>query len=107
MKELKTEKRTYQRPTIRLESLQHPNYLLTTSGEGMVKRNSYEATDENPFGSYGNITIASTVTRITAIKDSLATFSIGIFGNNFHSCGGVTIGGTVYYNGDSFQNGGD
>ena len=73
MKELKTEKGTYQRPTIRLGSLQHPNHLLTTSGEGMGKRNSYEATDDNPFG----------------------------------SCGTITIGGTVYYNGDSFQNGGD
>ena len=48
MKELKTVKKEYQRPTVRLESLH--NGLLTTSGEGMGKRDSYEATDDNPFG---------------------------------------------------------
>ena len=53
MKELKTVKRTYQRPTIGVESLQHRHRLLTTSGDGMGKRDSYEATDENPFGSSG------------------------------------------------------
>ena len=48
MNELKTVKKEYQRPTIRFESLHHG--LLTTSGEGMGKRDSYEATDDNPFG---------------------------------------------------------
>ena len=47
MKELKTVKKEYQRPTIRFESLH--NGLLMTSGEGMGKRDSYEATDDNKF----------------------------------------------------------
>ncbi|MCR4958737.1 MAG: hypothetical protein K6B13_09100 [Prevotella sp.] len=50
MKEFKTVKRTYQRPAICVVSLQHRNRLLTASGDGMGKRDSYEATDENPFG---------------------------------------------------------
>ena len=54
MKEFKTVKRTYQRPTIGVESLQHRHRLLTTSGDGMGKRDSYEATDDHPFGSSGS-----------------------------------------------------
>jgi len=49
MKELKTVKKEYQRPSVRLESLVNGNGLLSTSGEGMGKRDSYEATDDNPF----------------------------------------------------------
>ena len=50
MKENKTVKRKYRRPSLRVESLQNLDHLLTTSGKGMGKRDSYEATDDNPFG---------------------------------------------------------
>ena len=45
-------------------------------------------------GECGNITIASTVTQVTAMKGAGAPFSIGWC---IGSCGTVTIGGTVYW----------
>ena len=57
-------------------------------------------------GICGNITIASTVTRVTAIKGQGAAYSIGK-NDGGSICRIITIGGTVYYNGMDFQNGGD
>lgn len=54
--------------------------------------------------SCGPVTITSGVTSVTARKTD-ATCSIGKgYGA---SCGTVTIGGTVYWNGSAYQNGGD
>ena len=53
----------------------------------------------------GSITITDKVTSVTARKADAAACSIGR-GNN-GSCGKVTIGGKVYYDGTNFQNGGD
>ncbi len=53
----------------------------------------------------GDITITDGVTSVTATKGSGAPNSIGA-GNN-GTCGTVTIGGTVYWDGSSYQNGGD
>ena len=56
-------------------------------------------------GNCGDITIYNTVTSVWASKGTDATNSIGTgYGE---SCGTVTIGGTVYWNGSSYQNGGD
>ncbi|MBO4586461.1 MAG: hypothetical protein J5677_01415 [Bacteroidales bacterium] len=72
------------------------------------------ATGANFFGvgiggggnaSCGDITITSGVSSVTADKGAAATNSIGA-GNN-GTCGTVTIGGTVYWDGSSYQNGGD
>ncbi|MDY6437477.1 MAG: hypothetical protein SPK72_07900, partial [Bacteroidales bacterium] len=52
-----------------------------------------------------SITIANTVTSVTATKGEFATNSIGA-GNN-GTCGTVTIGGTIYWDGSAYQNGGD
>ena len=57
------------------------------------------------FGKCGNITIENTVTSVTAIKGENANESIGRGSGG--SCGMVTIGGTVYYDGSKFQNDGD
>ena len=58
--------------------------------------------------SCGTITIANTVTQVTATKGSDAINSIGRGYNSSTShCGTVTIGGTVYWNGSAYQNGGD
>ena len=53
-----------------------------------------------------NITITNEVTRVTAYKGDGAPYSIGP-GSGGHIIGSITIGDTVYYNGSSFQNGGE
>ena len=64
-------------------------------------------------GNCGNITIGIGVTRVTANRwggEHPGPYSIGL-GNHSYSiastCGTITIGGTVYYDGKYFQNGGD
>ena len=73
------------------------------------------------FGTCGNITIASTVTSVTATKGSnnypnscSDAYAIGKGSDNADprdgvstGCATVTIGGTVYYDGENYQNGGD
>ena len=56
-------------------------------------------------GHCGNITITEGVTRLTATKIGSATHSIGT--GTGGTCGTITIGGTVYWDGSSYQNGGD
>ena len=53
-----------------------------------------------------NITITNEVTRVTAYKGDDAPYSIGP-GSGGQINGSITIGGTVYYNGSSFQNDGE
>jgi len=53
-----------------------------------------------------NITITNEVTRVTAYKGDDAPYSIGP-GSGGQINGSITIGGTVYHNGSSFQNGGE
>ena len=56
----------------------------------------------------GAITIGTGVTMVTATKGSSAPYSIGKGGSNgFEDMGTITIGGTVYYDGSNFQNGGN
>ena len=60
-------------------------------------------------GSYtstcGSITISSSVTQVKATKGTEAQHSIGL-GKEKCSCGTVTIGGTVYWDGSEYKNGG-
>ena len=56
-------------------------------------------------GTCGTITIYNTVTSVTATKGSVAPNSIGAGDNG--TCGTVTIGGAVYWNGSTYENGGD
>ena len=58
------------------------------------------------FSPCNAITIENTVTSVTATKGDGAYNSIGK-GYKYRNCGTVTIGGTVYYDGSSFQNGGE
>ncbi len=55
--------------------------------------------------SCGTITIANTVTKVTATKGTNATDSVGR-GKNCGACGAVTIGGTVYWDGSAYKNDG-
>lgn len=56
-------------------------------------------------GNCGDITITSGVTRVTATKGNNAPNSIGA--GAFGTCGTVTIGGTEYWDGSAYKNGGD
>ena len=58
------------------------------------------------YYSCGKITIANTVTNVTAYGGENAIYAIGL-GNQYSTCGTITIGGTVYYDGTNFQNGGE
>ena len=62
-------------------------------------------------GSYrvvcGDITIANTVTKVTATKGDYAPHSIGKGYGDKASCGTVTIGGTKYWENNAAVNGGD
>ena len=58
------------------------------------------------YYSCGKITIANTVTNVTAYGGRDALYAIGL-GNQYSTCGTITIGGTVYYDGTNFQNGGE
>ncbi len=60
----------------------------------------------------GDITITDGVTRVTATKYYFddCPYSIGLGSNHnsaTYTCGAITIGGTVYYDGTNFQNNGD
>ena len=60
--------------------------------------------------SCGNITITDGVTRVTAWYGTSAYSSIGIGGGgltDYNHLGTITIGGTVYFNGTYYENGGD
>ena len=56
--------------------------------------------------SCGDITIQNTVTKVTANKGSDAPYSIGI-GSGTSTCGTVTIGGTIYWQGNDELNDGN
>ena len=57
-------------------------------------------------GSCGDITITSGVTRVTATKgNNISPNSIGA--GAYGTCGTVTIGGTEYWDGSAYKNGGD
>ena len=57
-------------------------------------------------GTCGDITIANTVTKVTATKGTNAPYSIGA-GDNGGTCGTVTIGGTKYWENNAPLNDGD
>ena len=59
-------------------------------------------------GHCGNINITTGVTSVTATRDnSLSNCCIGKGDGSTSTCGTVTIGGTVYYDGTNFLNGGE
>ena len=55
------------------------------------------------FGKVGNITITSGVTKVRATKGGDAPHSIGIGVGGSSSCGTITIGGVVYWNGSDYE----
>lgn len=103
------------------------NYAFGTCGDILICGGTIDVTGGNYYkspnysgagigtgnkGKCGNITITTGVTSVTARKgsgkgDFIARNSIGYGGGRSSTCGTVTIGGTVYWNGSSYQNGGD
>lgn len=79
--------------------------ILDLTGGDINKGTGAAAIGTGHGGTCGNITITEGVTRLTATKIGSATHSIGT--GTGGSCGTVTIGGTVYWDGSSYQNGGD
>jgi hypothetical protein len=49
MKRYMTDRRKYERPTMKVVEIQQRG-LLMTSGEGLRGRDPYDPTDDNPFG---------------------------------------------------------
>lgn len=74
-------------------------------GAGGVRKDL--STQVNTPSKCGAITILNTVTKVTAARgpDSGAKYSVGMVEGS--SCGKITIGGTTYWDGSAFQNGGD
>lgn len=50
MKPYMTDKRKYERPTMRVVELQRHAPLICTSGDGLGERPDYTPDDTNPFG---------------------------------------------------------
>ena len=79
--------------------------ILDLTGGDINKGTGAAAIGTGHGGTCGNITITEGVTRLTATKSGSATHSIGT--GTGGSCRTITIGGTVYWDGSSYQNGGD
>ena len=86
-------------------------HTLTIQGSGTLTAQCYSTKSGSAAGigggncmDCGNITISGDVGGVTARKGSLALHSIGAGADS--SCGTVTLGGTVYWDGSSYQNGG-
>ena len=80
--------------------------IMATGGQNAA------AIGSGQWGGCGNITITDGVNCVTANKSARTPgpYSIGKgFENEYRNstCGTITIGGTVYYDGSAFRNGGD
>ncbi len=64
-------------------------------------------TNTNGIINIGTITITNGVTLVTATKGTGAPNSIGKGSGTTITCGTVTIGGTEYWDGSAYKNGGD
>ncbi len=86
--------------------------ITISGGMGTYLGGTYSAAIGCGYDSIcGDIAITDGVTRVTATKYNIdCPYSIGL-GSNLYSatntCGAITISGTVYYDGTTFQNGGD
>ena len=86
-------------------------YIIITGGTITAKGGTGAAGIGTGSGSNaavcGDITIANTVTKVTATADANAPYSIGKGSGDNASCGTVTIGGTKYWENNAAVNGGD
>ena len=86
--------------------------IIITGGTITAKGGNYAAgigtgkSSSNP-AVCGDITIANTVTKVTATKGADAPYSIGKGNGDKASCGTVTIGSTKYWENNAAVNGGD
>ena len=86
--------------------------IIITGGTITAKGGNYAAgigtgrCNSDP-GVCGDITIANTVTKVTATAGASAPYSIGKGSGSKATCGTVTIGGTKYWENNAAVNGGD
>ena len=81
------------------------NILITGGTITATGSNTSAGIGGNSNKTCGSITIANTVTSVTATKGNNALSSIGKGDKGV--CGTVTIGGTVYWDGSAYQNDGE
>lgn len=79
--------------------------ITATGGEDAAGIGGGRGNNGTYKSSCGTITITTGVTKVTATMGSGSTNSIGA--GKHCNCGTVTIGGVVYWNGSSYQNGGN
>ena len=86
-------------------------YCPGGAGIGTGSATSYQG-NRLGYSSCGNITIGNGVVKVTAEKGSSESYCCSIGKNcdlivfNGGTCGTVTIGGTIYWDGSAYQNGG-
>ena len=79
--------------------------VTATGGENAAGIGGGRGNNNKTLSSCGDITIANTVTKVTATAGENAPYSIGA--GNLGTCGTVTIGGTKYWENNAAVNGGD
>ena len=79
--------------------------VTATGGENAPGIGGGRGNNNKTLSSCGDITIANTVTKVTATKGENAPNSIGA--GYWGNCGTVTIGGTKYWENNAAVNGGD
>jgi len=83
------------------------NILITGGIVTAAGGDSAPGIGSNHQGNCGSITITDKVTKVTASSTNYVRYSIGNNGDGDFHCGTITIGGTVYWDGSEFQNGGE
>ena len=84
--------------------------VIATGGEGAAGIGTGLSIEENASNGCGAITIGTGVISVTATKGNDSPNSIGkgdAYNGGTQTCGTITIGGTIYWDGSAYQNGGD
>ena len=84
--------------------------VIAIGGEGAAGIGTGLSIEENASNGCGAITIGTGVISVTATKGDGDTNSIGkgeAYNGGTQTCGTITIGGTIYWDGSAYQNGGD
>ena len=84
--------------------------VIATGGEGAAGIGTGLSIGENASNECGAITIGTGVISVTATKGNDCPNRIGkgdAYDGGTQTCGTITIGGTIYWDGSAYQNGGD
>ena len=84
--------------------------VIATGSDGGAGIGTGVSIEEGASNRCGAITIGTGVTSVTATKGNSSPNSIGkgeAYNGGTQTCGTITIGGTIYWDGSAYQNGGD